>query len=150
MLSICVIVFTVCIAVQIIFYGVSLLNIGLTVSLLIMYIGHYKEQYNLHMNNCIYEAIKDTQSILSYRPAKDSYSGQIQETKDEILLHHCKENTEVLNQKYSEVENLVNTMSDYVFFISSRISSINTGSPLLPYLRSKINLVLICTYDSAS
>lgn len=83
MLSICVIVFTVCIAVQIIFYGVSLLNIGLTVSLLIMYIGHYKEQYNLHMNNCIDEAIKDTQSILSYRPAKDSYSGKIQETKDE-------------------------------------------------------------------
>ena len=45
--------------------------------------------------------------------AVTSFRNVTNENNDEILLHHCKENTEVLNQKFSEVENLVNTMSDY-------------------------------------
>ena len=31
----------------------------------------------------------------------------------EIMLHYCKENVELMNKKFSEVENTVNTLSDY-------------------------------------
>ena len=83
-LFICVIIFSACIAVQFIFYGLSLINIGLTVSLLLMYLSHYKEQYDLYINNSIDEAVSDAQSIFSYKSAKDCITGAIQETKDEM------------------------------------------------------------------
>lgn len=82
-LSVCLIIFCVCIALQFMFYGLSLINIGITISLLLMYLSHYKTQYDLYVNNSIEEAVGDAQAILTYKSANDIIEGKIQEADNE-------------------------------------------------------------------
>ena len=42
-----------------------------------------------------------------------SFRNVINENNQEILLHYCKENSETMNKRFSEIETLVNTLSDY-------------------------------------
>lgn len=42
-----------------------------------------------------------------------SFRNVTNENNHEILLHYCKENSETMNEHLSEVETLVNTLSDY-------------------------------------
>ena len=37
----------------------------------------------------------------------------LDETNHKVLLHYCKENTEMMNKRFSEIEAFVNTLSDY-------------------------------------
>lgn len=45
--------------------------------------------------------------------AVGSFRNVINENNHEILLHYCKENSEIMNKLFSEIETLVNTLSDY-------------------------------------
>ena len=45
--------------------------------------------------------------------AVTNFRNVIDENNHEILLHHCKENSEIMNKRFSEVETLVNALSDY-------------------------------------
>lgn len=45
--------------------------------------------------------------------AVTSFRNVTDENNQEILLHYCKENTQTMNKRFSEVETLVNTLSDY-------------------------------------
>ena len=42
-----------------------------------------------------------------------SFRNVINENNQELLLHFCKENSEIMNKRFSEIETLVNTLSDY-------------------------------------
>ena len=45
--------------------------------------------------------------------AVTNFRDVIDENNHEILLHHCKENSEIMNKRFSEVKTLVNALSDY-------------------------------------
>ena len=45
--------------------------------------------------------------------AVTSFQNVVDENNHELLLHYCKENSETMNKRFSEVETLVNTLSDY-------------------------------------
>lgn len=75
----CILVFLVCIAVQFLFYGLSLINIGLTICLLLMYLRHIKAQYDVQSNNRIEEAIRDTTALCAWKPLSDCVAEQTQE-----------------------------------------------------------------------
>lgn len=45
--------------------------------------------------------------------AMASFRNVINENNHEILLHYCKENAETMNKRFSEIETLVNALSDY-------------------------------------
>ena len=59
----CVVISLICIVVQFVFYGLSLINTGITISLLLMYFRHIKSRYDTYMDNCIEEAIRDTKAL---------------------------------------------------------------------------------------
>lgn len=42
-----------------------------------------------------------------------SFRNVVNENNHEILLHYCKENSEIMNRRFAEIETLVNTLSDY-------------------------------------
>lgn len=42
-----------------------------------------------------------------------SFRNVTNENNQELLLHFCKENSEIMNKRFSEIETLVNTLSDY-------------------------------------
>lgn len=52
-------------------------------------------------------------SFLNGSIAVASFRNVINENNQEILLHYCKENSETMNKRFSEIETLVNTLSDY-------------------------------------
>lgn len=45
--------------------------------------------------------------------AVTSFRNVIDKNNHEILLHYCTENSGTMNQSFSEIENLVDTLSDY-------------------------------------
>lgn len=67
----CVVVFLLCIAVQFLFYGLSLINIGTTISILMMYLSHYKAQYDAYIASSIEEAIRDTEALRAWKSASN-------------------------------------------------------------------------------
>ena len=72
--SLCIMIFFVCIVVQFIFYGLSLINIGITIALLLMYLRHYKMLYDMYINNSIEEAIRDTEALSAWKSVSDCVS----------------------------------------------------------------------------
>lgn len=45
--------------------------------------------------------------------AVTSFKNVIDENNHEIMLHYCTEHSEAMNQRFSEIEDLVNTLADY-------------------------------------
>lgn len=78
----CMMIFFVCMVVQFLCYGLSLINIGLTVVLLLIYLRHYKTQYDRYIQNKIEEAILDAETLVVWKSdatfASDSASGSTQ------------------------------------------------------------------------
>ncbi|MGN0073107.1 MAG: hypothetical protein ACI36W_04840 [Coriobacteriales bacterium] len=66
-IALCVGVFAVCILGQFVFYGLSLVNIGITVVLLLLYLRHQKAQYDASLDKRVAEAIQDTQALCAWR-----------------------------------------------------------------------------------
>ena len=66
-IALCVGVFAVCILGQFVFYGLSLVNIGVTVVLLVLYLRHQKNQYVALLDKRVAEAIQDTQALCAWR-----------------------------------------------------------------------------------
>lgn len=62
-----IMILIVCIMVQFLFYGLSLINIGVTIALLFMYLRHYMNQCDLYLKSSIEEAIKDTEALSSWK-----------------------------------------------------------------------------------
>lgn len=78
----CSMIFFVCIAAQFIFYGLSFINIGITIVLILMYLSHYKIQYEMYINNSIEEAVSDTRALLEWKSVSDC-AEQTQEVHNE-------------------------------------------------------------------
>lgn len=76
-------IFFVCIIIQFFFYGLSLINIGITIVLILMYLRHYKIQYDAYLNNRIEEAIRDTEALLEWKAVSDHVAEQTQEIQYE-------------------------------------------------------------------
>ena len=66
-IALCVGVFAVCILGQFVFYGLSLVNIGVTVVLLVLYLRHQKNQYVALLDKRVAKAIQDTQALCAWR-----------------------------------------------------------------------------------
>lgn len=81
--SLCIVIFFVCIVVQFIFYGLSLINMGITISLLLMYLRHYTTQYDLYVSSSIEEAIRDTEALSAWKSVPDYIVDQTQEAQYE-------------------------------------------------------------------
>lgn len=79
----CIMIFFVCIVVQFIFYGLSLINIGITIALLLMYLRHYTILYDVYINNSIEEAIRDTKALLAWKSVSDFVAEQTPEVQYE-------------------------------------------------------------------
>ncbi|MGN0651203.1 MAG: hypothetical protein ACI4KM_12270 [Oscillospiraceae bacterium] len=83
----CVVITLICLAVQFAFYGLSLINTGMTISLLLMYIRHSKAQYEIFIDNSIEEAIRDTKALYERR----SVSNCAAKKTGEVLYEENKE-----------------------------------------------------------
>lgn len=86
-LFMCILIFCVCIVVQFVFYGLSLINIGLTIALLLIYMRHYIIQYDAYVNHSIEEAIKDTEALFEWKSVSDG----VAERKKEVPYEENKE-----------------------------------------------------------
>lgn len=75
----CISVFFVCMAGQFIFYGLSFINISITVLFLIMHIGNYSRMLDIRTENRIEEAIRDAGALSEWRgytPCSSSKNGE--------------------------------------------------------------------------
>lgn len=79
----CVLIIFICIAVQFLFYGLSLINVGMTIVFLLMYLRHYKMQYDAHMARSLEEAIRDTEALCAWKSASGCAPEQSQEVPHE-------------------------------------------------------------------
>ena len=79
----CIAIFFLCIILQFVFYGLSLINIGMTIALLLVYLRHNKAQYDVYIKNSIDEAIRDTEALAAWKSVPDCAAEQTQEVQYE-------------------------------------------------------------------
>lgn len=79
----CIMIFLVCIIIQFIFYGLSLINIGVTISLILTYLRHYTLQFDLYVNNSVEEAVRDIQALYAWKNNSECVSEKTPEVQYE-------------------------------------------------------------------
>ena len=83
----CMGIFIVCMLVQFLCYGLSLINIGITVVLLLTYLRHCKTQYDKYVQTSIEEAIQDAETLVAWKSDAtftwDSTQREIEEGQNE-------------------------------------------------------------------
>lgn len=68
----CILALCICIFMQFLFYGLSLISIGITIVFLLLYLRHYIKQYDLSVNKRILTAIHDTEVLCSAKAQKEN------------------------------------------------------------------------------
>lgn len=66
-LALCLVVFAACIMLQFVFYGLSLINVAITISLLLLYLRRLKAQYDKLLEKRVEEAVRDTRALCMWK-----------------------------------------------------------------------------------